>query len=351
MKTTHPLKSARRTRTQTGLMAAACGFAAAVFAFGVGPAARAQDAPGALPAEPQPVEPDATGRLAPADTSPLEITRFDVAPVARIEPGAQLEFTLEGTPGAQAMLAIGGARNVLLLDEIAPGIYRGVYTVAAGEPISAGSAVQAHLRHGYEMRSVRLDEPLQPAPVAAAATPQISRFSLTHGATPQAGDLVHLRVLGTPGATVSVYVAGRSPQWMMLSESRPGDYSGSFTIDGADRLGAGVEAVARLRVGSRSATATLPGAYDPALAAAAPGADAAYARSDVDCSDCATVVAISQVEVQPATVGSSAAPALHYEVVVQRKDALRQVLVLAEPPALRVGDFVRLGDAPAPSQG
>jgi hypothetical protein len=346
------MKTTPRTRTQTPLAAVACGLAAAALAFGAAPAARAQDAPAALPAQPQPVEPDATGRLAPADPSPLEITRFDVAPVARIEPGAQLEFTLEGTPGAQAMLAIGGARNVLLLDEIAPGLYRGVYTVAVGEPISAGSAVQAHLRAGYEMRSVRLDEPLQTPPVGAAATPQISRFSITHGATPQAGDLVHLRVLGTPGATVSVYVAGRASEWMVLPESRPGDYNGSFTIDGADRLGAGVEAIARLRVGARTATATLAGAYDPSLAAAAPEADAAYARSDVDCDACATVVAISQVEVQPsAAAGPSAAPALHYEVVVQRKDALRLVLVLAQPPALRVGDFVRLDDARAPSQG
>ena len=76
----------------------------AELAFSAAPAAPpvAQPAPAPTPAAPPPA-------------AAARIDRFAVAPIAKIEPGADLKFTLVGTPGAKASLAIEGvAKDVPL---------------------------------------------------------------------------------------------------------------------------------------------------------------------------------------------------------------------------------------------
>jgi hypothetical protein len=76
------------------------------------------------------------------------VTAFDVRPLDRIEPGAELEFTVWGTPGSDAVLSIDGAQRVLRLVESSPGVYQGVYTIGVRDRIAPDSRVTANLRRG-----------------------------------------------------------------------------------------------------------------------------------------------------------------------------------------------------------
>lgn len=61
------------------------------------------------------------------------IERFVVAPVARIEPGAELRFAANGTPGARASFSIEGVVKDVPLREVRPGRYEGAYTIRGND--------------------------------------------------------------------------------------------------------------------------------------------------------------------------------------------------------------------------
>ena len=83
-----------------------------------------------------------------ADTMP-RITEFDVQGIERLEPGAELEFTLWGTPGAEATLRIDGAQRLAVLTEVSPGVYQGVYTINSRDRIAPDARVTGNLRRGH----------------------------------------------------------------------------------------------------------------------------------------------------------------------------------------------------------
>jgi hypothetical protein len=98
---------------------------------------------------------------APADPQAPRISALDVVPVAQLAPGAQLRFELRGTPGAEASLRIDGAQRVLGLAEVAPGQYRGIYTVGTADRIEPDATVVGNLRRGEQLGLAMLTEPLQ----------------------------------------------------------------------------------------------------------------------------------------------------------------------------------------------
>lgn len=98
---------------------------------------------------------------APADPQAPRISGLDVTPVQRIVPGVVLRFRLLGTPGAHASLRIDGAQRVLALTEVAPGHYRGNYTVGRQDRIAPDAAVVGNLRRGDQLGLALLTEPLQ----------------------------------------------------------------------------------------------------------------------------------------------------------------------------------------------
>ena len=55
----------------------------------------------------------------------LKIDRFTVAPVDKIEPGADLRFTLNGAPGAIATFDIPGVIDNVAMREVKTGVYEG----------------------------------------------------------------------------------------------------------------------------------------------------------------------------------------------------------------------------------
>ena len=95
------------------------------------------------------------------------IERFEVAPANRLEPGADLFFTLQGTPGGSATVRIDGVNGKLVLDEVKRGVYEGSYELRSRDRIADNAPVTAHLRLGGQESTRTLDRPL----VAAGARP------------------------------------------------------------------------------------------------------------------------------------------------------------------------------------
>lgn len=75
----------------------------------------------------------------------------------RIEPGAQLRFRLEGTPGGEAWVDVPGVISGLDLDEVRPGLYEGAYTVRRRDDPDAFGRAQATLRHGRNQATAYVD--------------------------------------------------------------------------------------------------------------------------------------------------------------------------------------------------
>ena len=57
------------------------------------------------------------------------IAAFTVTAPERVRPGDELTFSMTGTPGAKAGVALNGAPNRIALTETSPGVYQGSYTV------------------------------------------------------------------------------------------------------------------------------------------------------------------------------------------------------------------------------
>ena len=106
-----------------------------------------------------------------------QISRFEVQPSPDLSGGSELPFTLRGTPGGKADLAIGGTKGKFFLQEVQSGEYTGTYTVKRSDRISANSPVTANLLVGQRTTSATLGRPLMlansaPAPLAAPVQQQ-----------------------------------------------------------------------------------------------------------------------------------------------------------------------------------
>ena len=311
------------------------------------------------------------------------VTGFDVRAIDRIEPGADLEFTVWGTPGSVATLRIDGAQRATQLVETSPGVYQGTYTITRRDQIAPDARVTANLRRGNQVGSAVLDEPLlagwRPAPVASG--PQIQRLSVNHGRANDAGDQIHFTLLGTPGGRAVVRLPGSEARRIELTEVRPGEYTGTYTIQPQDRIDPNQPVTARLRVGNDVTTTSLDHALDAGRLSQQDRRGGVHA-----CAGCGTVVAVNRIEVQGegGYVGSIAGGVLgaavgsqfgkgdgrtaagvagavggallgreverngnrreHFEVVVRLNGGGEQRIPYDGPPPVKVGDAVRIVD-------
>jgi hypothetical protein len=107
----------------------------------------------------------------------IRVDGFDVEQVAELSPGTQLNFSIFGTPGAQASLHIDGTDSPVTLIEVQPGVYEGSYTIAEQDRIMPESHVTARLRVRDRVITSVLGEPLllgmDVMPVAETAAPSI----------------------------------------------------------------------------------------------------------------------------------------------------------------------------------
>lgn len=309
----------------------------------------------------------------------LRVTGFDVEQVDRLEPGAELNFTVWGTPGATVLLQIDGSRRQARLDEVSPGRYQGSYIVSRSDRIGPDSRVNANLRYGNRVATAQLGEALQvgwPLPGEALA-PEIQSVGVVREPGRGRTEALRYTVRGTPGGQASVQLQGSQYRNVVLDEVRPGEYSGVYVLPQGDWVDTQQPLVAQLRIGNRTSQSRVNDAYA--------GVDLRARRSGLDgCRDCATVLAVNEVVVDGegkvlgtvaggvlgAVVGSqfgkgdgrtaagvagAVGGALlgreiqrrnnqrtQYEVVVRQNDGLQRSVVYAEPPNFRVGDRVRV---------
>ncbi len=309
----------------------------------------------------------------------LRVTGFDVEQVDRLEPGAELNFTVWGTPGAAVLLQIDGSRRTLRLDETSAGRYQGSYIIGRSDRIGPDSRVHANLRRDNRVATVMLGEALQvgwPVPGAAATLPEIQSANVVRESGRGRADALRYTVRGTPGGQASVLMQGSETRNVILEEIRPGEYAGSYVLPRGAWVDTERPLVAQLRLGERSVRSSVPNAYA--------GLNLTSRRVDAACYDCATVQAVNAVQVDGegrvlgtvaggvlgAVVGSqfgkgdgrtaagvagAVGGALlgreiqkrhnertQYEVVARMNDGQQRTFVYADAPNFRVGDTVRV---------
>lgn len=109
---------------------------------------------------------------------------------------------------------------------------------------------------------------------ASASDTRISSLGVEQVRRLRPGNVLSFTLNGTPGSTVTLQIAGATKP-LQLSEVRPGEYIGDYTIRSRDRLTADSTVTARLLKNGKTTSALLGrslllGANDPAAPATAP---------------------------------------------------------------------------------
>ena len=115
--------------------------------------------------------------------APLAIERFIVTPVARIEPGAELRFTVIGTPGARASVTIDGVVRDVAMQEVRPGRYEGAYTIRRNDNFPPSLNIVASLEANDQAIRSRLNQAL----LVDARPPTIRNLAPQNNETVTAG--------------------------------------------------------------------------------------------------------------------------------------------------------------------
>ncbi len=112
-----------------------------------------------------------------ATTSPAsaKIQSFELDPVRRLSPGAELHFKLYGTPGGTGTVRIDGVPGRLILDEVESGLYEGTHNVSSRHLVRANALMIANLRIGNSIATATLDQPILAMKSAAAPLAQVSQ--------------------------------------------------------------------------------------------------------------------------------------------------------------------------------
>lgn len=134
------------------------------------------------------------------------IERFTSVPLERLEPGADLRFTLIGTPGGKAFVTIEGVAKGIPMREVKSGHYEGSYTIRNRDNFAAEANTFASLEAAGQSVRAWLNQPLvahAKAPLAAGLPLQIS--SHKNNAVVGTGP-IEVRGRTAPGAEVDVQV-------------------------------------------------------------------------------------------------------------------------------------------------
>jgi outer membrane lipoprotein SlyB len=325
------------------------------------------------------------------------IEGFNVNELRRIEPGAELNFEVFGTPGGNATVRIDGATRNLHLTETRRGTYQGTYTIGTHDRIRPDSAITANLRVAGMVKTqalaatiVRVPERVMPGDRDVADMPRVQTFDVRGSDDLGPGHELKFTVVGTPGAKVDVQIAGTRGIFT-LPEVRPGEYAGLYTIRRDDNIAPDASVTATIRANGRYSTATLG---QPLLAGGRMHEDRRDARRDdrrADdsqrvaryCTSCATVESVNVIQGEAgaagtlggaavggllgnqvgsgsgrtaATVAGAVGGALagrsiernargqRYEVVVRYENGATQSVRYDNDPGFRVGEQVRVND-------
>ena len=202
--------------------------------------------------------------FAPVAGAAPDISSFGVGQVTALDPGTELEFTLEGTPRARASLRITGVPRTIILQETDRGFYEGIYTVRKKDRIPANAVVIATLSQGKRRTVARLGEslvvanaaPVQPQPVAQSSPVSIERFTGDQIERFEPGTELKFTMTGTPRGkaffAIKNVVANRA-----MDEVRAGVYEGRYTIRRQDNFTPGLHVTGTLQANGQTARAQL----------------------------------------------------------------------------------------------
>ena len=119
----------------------------------------------------------ASPNVAATPPAGLKIDRFTLAPIDKIEPGAELRFTLTGIAGAKADFDIPGVIDNVPMREVRPGVYEGAYTIRRTDNLTPSRPIVATLRMGDRAVSSNLTQ----APNADAKPPVVRNMAPRDG--------------------------------------------------------------------------------------------------------------------------------------------------------------------------
>lgn len=118
----------------------------------------ASNSPAPVPEVPQPTN--------------IAIEKFTVDSYDNLEPGSELVFTLQGTPGGQASYTIENVLANRRMREVRPGVYTDQYTIRRQDKLPAALNVVATLQADGQIVRAQLEQRIaNKPPVAPSATP------------------------------------------------------------------------------------------------------------------------------------------------------------------------------------
>ncbi len=232
------------------------------------------------------------GGSASANGTP-RIDRFEVDPPNQLTPGAELFFTLAGSPGGSASVRINGVKGKLSLEEASKGVYEGAYTVKNRDKLAANTVVTGNLRLGNQERSMVLGQAL--VENSANRPRRSARPAAASGARAQAV---------TPAAPVCAY-CGTVQAVNVVEVKGDGSYIGMIAGGVAGAL-----------LGSQVGHGTTK-----TVAEVAGAAGGAWAGNEVE---------------------KKVKTTKHYEVVVRLDNGGSQMVSYTAQPAFAVGNRVRI---------
>ncbi|MDP1567802.1 MAG: Ig-like domain-containing protein [Polaromonas sp.] len=239
----------------------------------------------------------ANSSVSVAPTTGLKIDRFSVAPVDKLEPGAELRFTLNGMPGGTAEFDIPGVVSKVPMREVSPGVYEGAYTIRRLDNLAPSKPAVATLRAGNRAVTSTLAQSLMAdakPPVIRNLSPRDGESVARGAATSVSGTFDDAGGVGVDTKSVRVMLAGRdvtaatqiTPQFFTYRADLP---AGRYPVDVSARDLAGnavrqtwsfdvvaaanaAPATVLLQVTSPANNATVGGGPVPVSGRTAPGA-------------------------------------------------------------------------------
>ena len=175
-----------------------------------------------------------------------------------LQAGAELEFTVEGSPRGQARLRIPGVPRNIVLKETERGIYTGGYTVRRQDRISPASSIRATLqvRNRTVAANYRFPADIANGQAAPVGALKIDSFTVMTIDKIEPGAELRFSLSGMPGGTAEFDIPGVVDH-VQMREVRPGVYEGAYTVRRLDNLTPSRPIVATLRVGDRSVKSRL----------------------------------------------------------------------------------------------
>ncbi len=177
--------------------------------------------------------------VAVAPTMGLKIDRFSVAPVDKLEPGAELRFTLNGMPGGTAEFDIPGVVSKVPMREVSPGVYEGAYTIRRLDNLAPSKPAVATLRAGNRAVTATLAQSLMAdakPPVIRNLSPRDGESVARGAATSVSGTFDDAGGVGVDTKSVRLLLAGRdvtaatqiTPQFFTYRADLP---AGRYPVD------------------------------------------------------------------------------------------------------------------------